>query len=391
MTATKLFPVVCAGCPCLCDDIGIAVQDGHIVAETNACQRGAAFLAGLRQGPIRSWIQGKEVPVEVALQAAAVRLAAAVMPGILGLSESSLEAITAAVALVKTLHGIIAPWPSDPTRTWGQQAPDLARSWAEIKTCDLLLCWRADPLRVQPRLLDRLTVRGSRPRLVVVTDGRQDNLTAAIADHVLRFPDTEDLSVLRNLRFHVEKQGPLQGPAAALAQRLFAAQRCHIFLGKETATEEVVTDQCHLLAAHLLKKVRISISPLAESVHVRGVTEALTWLTSFPGPVSFALGEPQYRPGVWEAERLLTHGLVDVALCLGPCPAGKCVRICMDRQEHPEAEIAFHVPGLSPLLDAHVMRPDGIMLRLAGIEVAAPDPVVGLLQQLQWAVQEIGS
>src|SRR5258707_1323907 len=53
--ATTLPPVVsdaaCTACGCLCDDIGLAVQDGRIVAADHACELGLRwFLADHDQG-----------------------------------------------------------------------------------------------------------------------------------------------------------------------------------------------------------------------------------------------------------------------------------------------------------------------------------------------------
>lgn len=387
MSAVR-FPVVCAGCPCLCDDIAIALADGRFAGTENACPQGNTFLASLPHGPVRSWMRGKEVPLEAALKEAAHRLASAAMPTVMGLSESSVEALRQAVALTQTMRGIIAPWPCDPTRAWGQQTPDLGRTWAEIKHCDLLIFWRTDPVRFQPRFFDRLPVDGTRPRIALVANRDSENWSHVNADTVLIVPATGDLAALRQLRLHLEKQEPLGRHAVKLAELLCAAKRCHVFLGSVSALDDLLTGQWQLLAAHLVNKVRISISPFAENMTVKAATEVLTWLTGYPGPVSFATGQPTYRPGLWEADRLLTSGMTDVALCLGPCPVGQAARIWIDRQEHPDAEVSFLVPGLSPLLDAHVMRADGIPLRLAGTSDAEADPVVSLLSRLRQAVKE---
>jgi formylmethanofuran dehydrogenase subunit B len=367
MTPQKLFPVVCAGCACLCDDVGITMQERRIVATEKACPRGEAFLRSLRHEEVRAFVQGKESSVQDAIAATIQILREAAMPAIIGMSESSLEAIRAAIALAEVLHGMIVPWPADPTRTWGQNAPDLSRSWAEIRACDLIVFWGVDPMQVQPRLVERLGGEGKQILKITEVDS--------------------DLFFVRSLRLHLEEKEPASGTVQFIVQELTASRRCHVFLNRQTALDEVIVDEWQLLAAHLVNKLRLSISPIAESVHVRGVTEMLTWLTGSPGPISFASGMPIYRPGVWDTERLFSAEMIDTALCLGPCPEGNVPRLWIDRQEHPGAEVCFVVPGLSPLLDAHVMRPDGIMLRLAGTQDAPPDPAALLLARLQEAVQ----
>lgn len=387
MTNSRLFPVVCAGCPCLCDDIGITLQDRRIIATEHACPLGTEYLLALQHGEVRAYRRGQEITVAEAIQEAAQFLRTAAMPGIFGLSETSLEAIREAVALAESLQAVIAPWPADPTRAWGQQAPDLARSWAEIRSCDVLLFWRADPLRTHPRLMERLTSRGA--RAVVLDAQGADNLTASHGHQTLRWPASLDLSVVRSLRLHLEKGEPLSGPAQPLTSILLDAKQIHLFLGSDTAPDGVIVGQWQFLAAHRLNKSRISISVLPQTINGRATTEVLTWRTGFAGPVRVANGKAVYGPSVGEAARLLAEGMVDVALCVGPVPGNvhpRVLRLAIGQQSNPQAEISFVIPGLSPLMDGHVQRADGILLRLAGESVGWPDPTVALLAKLREAV-----
>lgn len=46
-------------------------------------------------------------------------------------------------------------------------------------------------------------------------------------------------------------------------------------------------------------------------------------------------------------------------------------------------EVRWQLPGLHPLLDAHVIRGDTVMLRLAGSGPGIPDPMANLLHRLR--------
>jgi formylmethanofuran dehydrogenase subunit B len=366
---------VCGGCPVLCDDVrfadppaGDGPPDPH-----GACDWGSAFLSALLRVEARPMLGGQPADRAAALAAAAELLRSAGSPAVIGLTGLTVEALREAVPLAETLRGLLAPWPPDPTRNWGHAAPDIARTWGAIAdAAELAVFWGADPDQTHPRLRERLRL----------TDER-----------TLVLPGEPDVATAVALRMHFEKAGP---PVAALSSRLAAVRSAHIFLTRAAGADAVLVGQLQLLAARLLPVCRLSVGVLPDSVNARGATEVLTWQTGFPGPTGFAGGAPQYRPGVWEADRILADGLADAVVTADldadtlPAEArsrlARTRRIVISPREDPSADVCFVIPGLDPRLDAHVVRPDGIMLRLAGAGPGFPDPAAEVLADLRRAL-----
>jgi formylmethanofuran dehydrogenase subunit B len=382
---------------------------GVITAAINACDKGRRTLFG--RGPVRvvASVRGREVPVPEAVEAAAELLRRAESPAVLGVTGLTVEAAREAVALAELLRGIIAPWPPDPTREWGHAppAPDLTRTWTEIlNRCDLIVFWRCDPDRDAPRWVERyIRRRADGPREIVLVDERLEaNLTDEhTANHAFAWPASDDVKWLRMLRAHLELGEPLHGEAARLAKLLTAAKAAHVLLSPESAADAAVVGQWQMLAAKRLPAARFGVSVLPRSAGGRTASEVLTWQTGFAGPVGFGSAAPAWRPHVWEADRLLTDRLIDVAVCAGLNASGlpplaaealkQIPRIAIGPASAEDADapadVAFAVPGPDPRLDAHVIRLDGVMLRLCGgpDSPGLPDPAAGVLSALTAALR----
>src|SRR4051794_31825029 len=101
----------CTACGCLCDDIGLAVRDGRIVAAEHACPIGAAwFLADHSRGdrPVAA-IEGRPAAADEAIAHAAEILRNARAPLVLGLSRATIEAQREAVAIADRIGATIDP------------------------------------------------------------------------------------------------------------------------------------------------------------------------------------------------------------------------------------------------------------------------------------------
>jgi formylmethanofuran dehydrogenase subunit B len=398
--------VVCAGCACLCDDVTVARDNGRLGVAEVPCEAGRRFLGSLGGLEPSARIAGKPTGIAEAVTAAAALLRAAAAPAVIGLSGLTVEACREAVHLAEALRGLLIPWPSDPARQWGLLGPDLARTFGEIRNrADLIVFWRCDPARTHPRHLERISAEprgrflpnGRADRTIVVVDEpNADNRTAGAANAALRFARDQDPDALARLRLHLEKNEPAPEALRPLTDALARARCAHIFLDPATAVEPALMQQFHLLAANLHKRVRTAISMLGIVPNRRGATEVVSWQAGFPGPVSFASGAPEYRPDGWEADRVLAEGLCDAVVCAGmeaaalPAPAranlSRLPRVVLAPAADPAADVAFVVPGLDPRLHAHVIRSDGIMLRLCGAGGGLPDPAVELLAAIRGAL-----
>lgn len=366
--------VVCTGCGCLCDDI----EPVH--RYERACSQGQAYLQFLASVSHSTPTPSSDV---------VNRLRRALAPGILGLNLISVEATEAAVALAQQLGAWLSPWPADPIRFWGHQAPDLGMSRAEVEQAADLVLFLGFPNgvdAVQPRFRERHLQRG--PGLWRM----QMDINWPVESRL------EQVVILRKL-LRSEGETPAEPQNASwhtdIATAIRSAKCVQIYVLAQLASDapEYITHWQHL-AAEQRQHRRMGLTLLGSTGKARTVTETLTWLTGFPGPLRYQQGLPQYLPHVGEVESLLARGALDTIVWVGmnPEPLWK---------QHPQwmregvTEIVLApdppggvfqsvtTPGLSPLLDAHVVRGDGVMLRLAGNGPGTPDPLAEILHS--WA------
>lgn len=91
--------MICTACSCLCDDVEI--EDGKIL---NACERGYRHISGYRQNRARNSVNGKEVDLDKAIEAAVEILKSAKSPAIYGLDTTTVEAQKLALKIAEKLE-----------------------------------------------------------------------------------------------------------------------------------------------------------------------------------------------------------------------------------------------------------------------------------------------
>lgn len=322
----------------------------------------------------RGWSHGKAIPQKNALTLARQLLQDSKAPGILGLTLVTVEAVTAAVKLAQQLSVWLSPWPPDPIRFWGHHAPDLALSRAELEqAADLVLYlgFENGVDAVQPRHRQRHLSRG--PGL----QRRQMDI---------RWSPSERYQNTIHLRLHLERQAPLTTELKKVAEAIISSRCVQLFFNAQLAQDDPhYVEQWQHLAAHQRKHRRMGVSLLGSTGKARTITETLTWLTGYPGPLHFSTNMIRYLPHVGEVDQLIQLNALDTILWLGtrPTHAVKNVKQIVIAADPPhEVEVALEVPGLHPSLDAHLVRGDGVMLRLAGINPGQADPMAQLLTSL---------
>jgi formylmethanofuran dehydrogenase subunit B len=344
-------------------------------AAAGLCDRGVKYFGQLPGLEPRAWVSGQAVPLEVAIGEAASILCASLSPGVLGLDLVSIEACEAAVRLAGHLRGWLCPWPPDPVRSWGQLAPDLLQSRAEVEdAADLIICVGGAPDEVQPRFGERHLRRGR-------GDGRRVLVLSK-----------STLEEVMALRLHFEQEERLPEVLVPLAVALSTAECVQVFFATNWARQKPeIVRQWQTLAARQRQKRRFGLAPLGETGRGRTVTEALTWLTGFPGPVWFGGPKPLYRPGVGEADVLVARRALDSIVWVGSRSLGSTAtgvrEIHISVKPSLDLEVAIEVAGLDPRLDAHVVREDGILLRLAGATPGAAEPTASVLSQIASALE----
>src|SRR3954470_15337555 len=95
----------CGGCGLVCDDITAVVSDdGTLERLIRTCPLGDAWFAErVAPAPPPARLDGREAPMERALDEAAAILAAACAPLVYGLGQTTCETQRAAVALAEAL------------------------------------------------------------------------------------------------------------------------------------------------------------------------------------------------------------------------------------------------------------------------------------------------
>jgi formylmethanofuran dehydrogenase subunit B len=321
----------------------VTVVEGRFAGLTRTCPLGDRWFAE-RGGdrPPLARVDGRDVGLDEAVDAAASILRAARAPLVYGLGQTSGEAQRRAVAVAEAIGAVV-----DHT---GGGAADLAyqaigsstATFGEIRDrAELVLAWRADPAVTNPRLLGRLRLdrvaRGS--RALVVIDA-QRTATAGEADAFIELDAAHDFEALWGLRALVAgapldrdriDELPLDG-LDDLAERLRGARHLAVIHG---ALDELTALALFSLVRDLSRDRHAVTLGLRGDGNARGAEDVLTWQTGFPAAVSFARGYPRANPGELSAAALLERGEVDAALV-----------VASDPLEHLSATAADHLREL---------------------------------------------
>jgi formylmethanofuran dehydrogenase subunit B len=316
----------CGGCGLVCDDITAVVgDDGGLERLERTCPLGDAWFAE-RVAPAAppARLDGREVPLEEALDQAADVLARARVPLVYGLGQASCETQRAAVALAEALGAVIDPAGPllDGSSGLAYQARGASTATlGEVRDrAEIVVVWRADPVTTHPRLFERLRLPDPSRELVVV-DARP-TATAEHADTFVELPADRDVEALWTLRALVGETPVADPPGpepalGALAARLRGCRNgaiLHHLRGhvEALALNALVRDLCR--ATHV-----VSVT-LRHEANAAGAEDVLAWQTGYPAAVSFATGHPRASPGELSAAALLERGDADAALVVGSDP-----------------------------------------------------------------------
>ena len=257
----------CAGCGCLCDDIELTA-DGPV----RTCSLGDAWFAIGDRPPVAR-VDGREVSLEEAADAAAAILREARAPLVYGLGGTSCEAQRRAVALAEAAGAVIDVGAAAPSAVGSSTA-----TLGEIRDrAELVVLWRVDPVVTHPRLLERLRLD---PGAMIVVDSQQ----TATSDAAGVFFEVDD---------DFEALWALRRGGGGLAERLREARHVAFIHG---ALDELTALALHSLVRDLARD-RHAVTLRLRAGNARGAEDVLAWQTGFAGPVDFARGFPR------EAER----------------------------------------------------------------------------------------
>jgi formylmethanofuran dehydrogenase subunit B len=378
----------CGGCGLVCDDITAVVDDdGGLERLVRTCPLGDAWFAErLAVPPPLARVDGREVDLDEALDAAATVLAAARSPLVYGLGQTTCETQRAAVALADALGAVIDPAGPVLDGAAGLAFQALGASTATLgdvrDRAEVVVVWRADPATTHPRLFERLRLPAAGRELVVV-DARR-TATAEKADTFLELPDDRDVEALWKLRALVTDtpladDGAVEPGLRELAERLRGCANGAILHRVRGHVEALAL---HTLVRDLARLTHVVALLLRREANAAGAEDVLAWQTGYPTAVGFAGGHPRSEPGGLSAVAVLERGEVDAALVVGsdplehlPAAAAERLRaiplVTVDARATATAEAA-HVAFATAAAGVH--RP-GVVHRLDGVPVPLRAPL----------------
>ena len=396
--------VVCTFCGCVCDDIGVTVEDGRITQTRNTCVLSRAWFAGHAQASDRpaALVDGRPTSLDEAIDVSARFLAQARYPLIYGLSSTTCEAQRQAVALAEILGGCIDCCTSvchGPSGMALQGVGEPTCTLGEVKNrADLVVYWGSNPAESHPRHMARYAVtpkgmfipHGRKDRTVVLIDVRPTPSIRA-ADLFLQVRPGKDFELLWALRALVQgralDEGALAGTGLTLAQLADLAERmkrCRfgvLFIGQgltQSRGKHLNTSAAFLLVRDLNSITKFALMPMRGHGNVTGIDNVLGWQTGFPFGVNFSLGYPRFAPGEFTAVDVLSRGEADAVLVVAADPAasfprkagrrlGEVPTIALDTHESETtriARVAFTTATAGISAEGTVYRMDNVPLRL---------------------------
>jgi formylmethanofuran dehydrogenase subunit B len=387
----------CAGCGCLCDDVEVVRRGDRVERLTGTCPLGDAWFAARTGDPgPAARIDGREAPLEQALDEAASILSAARFPLVYGLAGTSIEAQREAVALADAIGAAVDP--SGPVRDGPlgaafTTAGSSTATFGEIRDrAQLVVVWRADPATSHPRLLERLRLdRAARSGRALVVVGAAGSPTAAEADEVVELADGLDLEALWAMRALARGIDPGDGgrlpvgALRALVERLRSAGHAALVFGAGLATADAGRANVHAMHAlvrDLDRESHVVTLTLRSEGNALGAEDVLAWQTGYPTAVGLAAGHPRSDAFMLGAATVLARGDADAALIVAadarhelPAPAAQRLAqipvIVVDGRETDTAAAA-RVAVRTAAAGVHVA---GTAHRMDGIPVALRAPL----------------
>lgn len=402
--------VACPGCGCLCDDLRITVAGDEVVSVEPQCSMANSWFFGHadRDAPAAE-IDGRDAPLNDAVERAAAVLREAAYPLIYGLSRSATSGQRAAVALAEQLGAVVDSTASichGPSLQAIQEMGESTCTLGEVRNrADLVIFWGCDPGNSHPRHAERYSVfpagrfrpRGRRDRTIVMV-GRSDRVDGWRLDPAGSRPDLvtpiepgrdfEAIAVLRELL-----RGNRSAAATAELQRLFSLmQSCQwgiVFFGLGLAQSsmwagEPASGVGHVNVAALLSLVaelngperRFFARRMRLQGDVSGADNVLCWQTGYPYAVNLSRGFPRYNPSEYAAQAMLERGEPDACLLVGaetiPYFSSEAQARLRDIPtivlDHPGSQAPF-VPHVAITTAVHGLHAEGVAYRMDNVPI----------------------
>ena len=292
--------LVCTGCSCLCDDIGVEQEGDVITRVENACRKGAAFIYAHNINERRNppcLVKGERGDLTEALETATQLLRQAKKPLIFGLDNSTLEAQARAIELSRTLGATIDDCSSFCQGTVVENIltgtlPSC--SFPQLKEADLLVYWGSNPYHSHPRHISRFAYypfERAKPAGLSCVDVRDTELSRRCR-HAFRLLPGEDRDFIISI-LTVIKEDSGREDARAFVELLKKSQFPIIFVGLGLT---YALDGDFSLFQQLIETIKnilgigLAVIPMACHTNMRGLNHLLYQQTGHVNKISFANG-----------------------------------------------------------------------------------------------------
>lgn len=339
-SAHTVDDVACTVCGCVCDDLRLTISGNQFTQLAPACPLAERWFLhqSFAEAPVAR-VAGQTVPLDRALEQAALLLQDARHPLIYGLSRSSTPGQRAAVRLADQLAATIDTTASRchaPSIIALQEAGESTCTLGEVRNrADLILFWGANPVVSHPRHLQRYSlypagqfIAGREDRTLVVVD-ISPTATSALADVFIQPQPGSDFEILWALRAMVRGLDLEWGDAIGgvtisqlhdLAARMKSCRVGVAFFGLGLTRHP----QGHRTVEALLRLVtdlndhtRFHAKRMRIPGDVAGADSVICWQTGYPFAVNLQRGYPRHNPGEYSANELLERHEVDACVLVG--------------------------------------------------------------------------
>jgi len=379
------------------------VEEGRVVAVTNACELGTKKFTGekrLKNPILRDGNEWKDITPDEAIRYAADMLLSAERPLLYGWSGTHGEAQCVGVHMAELVRGVIDNTSSvchGPSILAIQEVGHPGCTLGVVKNrADLVIYWGSNPIDAHPRHLSRYTryaegfflENAFRDRKVIVVDVRKTE-TANIADEFVQIKPGGDYAVLSALRAIVQGKTetiPRTVAGVTREQLVRVANLCKgakfgaVYFGvglTMTRGKYKNIRNAIELVSELSRHTKFTISAMRGHYNVYGSNEVNTWMTGYPFGIDFSRGIAFYNPGETTAVDILARKACDAALIVGSDPAAHFPRKCLEHladipvvqlDPYPNATTAFcnvQIPVAVTGIDAEgtAYRMDGVPIR----------------------------
>ena len=391
----------CPFCPLLCDGFELARQGDGYTLQGSDCPRAAAALARCAAPSVGPQVDGREVALDAALDAAAALLAASrqLLIGGLGTDVAGARAL---YPLACALGAISDPAAGDTllhTLRTLQDRGQFTTSFAEVRNrADVVVCFGGSPREAMPEVWRRLGVGEPlvAQREVAFVGAPADTALGGVAGvTTTSVTDGGDLfdQVALLAAAVAQRKGAVPASIAALADRLRAARYAVLVLqsSKLPAQGALIAEALNQIVATLNRTTRAAVLPLGGGDGMASANYVHTWLSGLPlrsraGPLGL-----EHEPLRWGAQSLLAGGAVDALLWVASYgteparPATEVPTVVLGGPGVAAPSKGVFIPVATPGIGTagHLFRSDGgVTLPLVAVRDDGLPSVAGVARQL---------